>query len=579
MDFLNKEKLTHIIIFIFILLSLNYLYNMNSNQKNKSKTITENFMIITEDQDLQANDVLIDNLVQVVFQAGGNDNSTIKFSDPEREWPVTLQEIFDTKLDNSGIIGGPVPAGHTPLQGIILSNTDRISQPLVKIGANLGWAVPTSATLINDNFIQFGGSNKNRQINSARISINSRQYDNDDGIDSLCIVGMSNESGDVSTRQIKMWAEGGLTLVNSTPLYVTGSLDVTEETYIESTLEVTGGSYLGALDVNEASVLRSTLEVIGVSNLGELDVTGATTLNSTLYVTGGTDLRSTLNVNGATTLKSSLTVTGVTDLKSTLNVGTILTVTGETELKSKLDVTGVTDLKNILSVTGGTALKSTLDVTGASTLSSLTLTGALSLSTLGVSSTLNVTGGTILKNTLNVTGATDLKNRLGVDGATVLKDTLNVTGETKLNSLIVTGATALSSLGVTGLSTLAGLSVTSLTVNGVGMLGIGQTWQTFTPVQRAKIVKHSNNTNKPIQVNITIDVSNEGVAYLYIDDVIIAQTNMVVSASVDVSQHTGETVSVYVTCRNTLSAIVPNGSKYRLETTGEATVNSWCELR
>ena len=56
-------------------------------------------MILTEDQDLASNNVMINNLTQVSFKAGGNNNSTVNFQNPDMEWPVSLQDIFDTKLD------------------------------------------------------------------------------------------------------------------------------------------------------------------------------------------------------------------------------------------------------------------------------------------------------------------------------------------------------------------------------------------------------------------------------------------------------------------------------------------------
>jgi len=228
MDFLNKDKLTHIIIFIFILLSLTYLYNMNSKtmsttinpnlnlnlNTNKSNTITENFMIISEDQDLQANNVIIDNLTQVSFKACGRDANNVNkivSADPTIDWaigPLNLQDIFDTKLNNNGVIGTVVP-GNTPLQGIILS--DAAANTVVKLGANIPFGVPTSATTINDRCIQFGGPNSGKYSISASIFVTgtgATPFPDD----SLCIVGKMAETTDWSAAngKISMWAQGGL---------------------------------------------------------------------------------------------------------------------------------------------------------------------------------------------------------------------------------------------------------------------------------------------------------------------------------------------------------------------------------
>jgi microcystin-dependent protein len=315
MDFLNKEKLTHIIIFIFILLSLTYLFNINSNITNpiKTKTITENFMILTEDQDLESNNVMINNLTQVSFKAGGNNNSTVNFPNPNMDWPVSLQDIFDSKLDNNGIIG-KVVSGNTPLQGIILS--DATGKTLVKIGDSIARAVPITATTITDSWIQFGGPNNNRDINSARISVEL----SGENTDALCIVGMSIQAGVVSSRKIKMWAEGGCTL--------TGPLTVTGTTTLSSSLTVTGATTLSSLTVTGATTLNSSLTVTGAGTIGgALTVTGKTNtpggINSGSGLIETTDkvraggmqsgwiqVGSTLEVAGTANFSSSLTVSG-----------------------------------------------------------------------------------------------------------------------------------------------------------------------------------------------------------------------------------------------------------------------------
>ena len=225
MDLLNNEKITHIIIFIFILLSLTYLYDMNSNttitNKNKNKTITENFIVLSENQEVGANEVIINNLTQVKFLACGRDSNgtnKIVISEENIDWendPLSLQDIFDTKLNNSGIIGNlPASSKNIPLQGIVLS--DAAGTNLVKIGAAATWGAPVAATTITSNWIQFGGNNLGKEFNSARISAGLHEPN------SLNIVGMS-EGTSWNTRQVHIWAEKGLTVKG--PTIATGGVN------------------------------------------------------------------------------------------------------------------------------------------------------------------------------------------------------------------------------------------------------------------------------------------------------------------------------------------------------------------
>ena len=91
--------------------------------------------------------------------------------------------------------------------------------------------------------------------------------------------------------------------------------------------------------------------------------------------------------------------------------------------------------------------------------------------------------------------------------------------------------------------------------------GVGQTWQDVTS-SRSVGVTYTNNTGKPIMVSI-VTSSQSGIDnhYLYVGNVIVSgyldQTN---------GDHTP------------FSAIVPNGSTYRL-TTGSGQLVRWVELR
>jgi hypothetical protein len=253
---------------------------------------------------------------------------------------------------------------------------------------------------------------------------------------------------------------GPLTVANTSPTTLTGTLTVTGATNLNSTLNTLGATTLrSTLGVTGATDLGSTLNTVGATTLrNTLDVTGATNLGSTLNTVGATTLRNTLGVTGATSLGSTLGVTGATTLNNTLGVtgattlGNTLGVTGATTLNSTLNTLGATTLRNTLDVTGATTLNSTLNVLGATVMrSTLGIDGALNLG-----STLGVAGATTLNNTLAVAGATNLASALTVQGASLMRSTLGVSGATTLGSTLgVTGAASLSNtLGVGGATTL-----------------------------------------------------------------------------------------------------------------------------
>ena len=252
MDLLNKEKITNIVICIFIILSLTYLYNMNLNKPKQTKT--ENFAVLMEKQTLGANQVLITNVNQVVFEACVQEEGVnlIKLADENKDWSskaITLQDMFNTKLNNSGVIG-KFRGDYKPLQGIELN--DSTGNMLVKIGDNIdNNNKPTNAITINNKSIQFGNINNDRHIDSASIfvgkvgkigELNLNQTD-------LHIVGMSDNDGNWNSTKISMWANAGLSIYGSTN--ITGALNVTTTGTIGNLLTVTSGgaNITGGLNV------------------------------------------------------------------------------------------------------------------------------------------------------------------------------------------------------------------------------------------------------------------------------------------------------------------------------------------
>ena len=355
---LNKQKITHIVIFIFILLSLIYLYNMNMipshTNTNTTKTISEKFMVISEDQDLGTNNVSIVNLNQVNFVAG---SENISFPDPNMTWPVTLQDLFDTKLNNSGVIGLDLPTGHTPLQGIVLR--DLLAKKLVVLGDNVS-STPTTATSINDTKIQFGGPNAGREVNSASIKVNV----SGDNINALCILGMSMGT-DSNTRKIKMFAEGGLNIYG--PTTVGGATNINGELGTQSTIRKTRGNNANLHIVSDKAlylmskdnviIYKCTSDCANWDNAGgnlvvenNLKVDGTTTVSGKTNANGGlfTPYLQCNNTNG-----SSPGVGYFNGIQTGwLEASSTLTVTGASKLNGGLTVSGALSCAGLTATTG-----------------------------------------------------------------------------------------------------------------------------------------------------------------------------------------------------------------------------------
>lgn len=82
---------------------------------------------------------------------------------------------------------------------------------------------------------------------------------------------------------------------------------------------------------------------------------------------------------------------------------------------------------------------------------------------------------------------------------------------------------------------------------------------------RAVGVTYTNNTGKPIQLNISFAIKNGNVIRLYID-------------GVDIAVFSGSSPTEYD--YNMWNNIIPDGSTYRVAyTTGTGVLNRWFELR
>jgi hypothetical protein len=215
---------------------------------------------------------------------------------------------------------------------------------------------------------------------------------------------------------------GPLTVANTKPTILTGTLNVNGATDLDNTLNVDGIATISNTTQSDSKANGALVVKGGVGIEKNINVGGNADIDGTLNTDGATTLKNTLVVDGATTLKNTLNVNGSTDLDNTLNVDGIATISNTTQSDSKangaLVVKGGVGIEKNINVGGNADIDGTLNTDGATTLKN----------------TLVVDGATTLKNTLNVNGSTDLDGTLNADGATTLKSTLNVTGVTTLSN-------------------------------------------------------------------------------------------------------------------------------------------------
>lgn len=593
---LNKQKITHIVIFIFILLSLIYLYNMNMipshTNTNTTKTISEKFMVISEDQDLGTNNVSIVNLNQVNFVAG---SENISFPDPNMTWPVTLQDLFDTKLNNSGVIGLDLPTGHTPLQGIVLR--DLLAKKLVVLGDNVS-STPTTATSINDTKIQFGGPNAGREVNSASIKVNV----SGDNINALCILGMSMGT-DSNTRKIKMFAEGGLNIYG--PTTVGGATNINGELGTQSTIRKTRGNNANLHIVSDKALYLMSKDNVIIykctSDCANWDNAGGNlVVENNLKVDGSTTLRDIVinTSNGGEIRKKPDSVNPdlhlVTDRNLYLMAKTdVIIYKCSTDCAEWNNSSGNLVVQGSLKVNGGTTFSGALSATtgnfsGALSCAGLTATTGNFSGALTASSTLTVKGTTTIDGPLIVNTLADLRFGAKIQkdceilaGGTLTCPLAYITGDCKVNGNINCGnINSVGGLIKTNHIVQAGgmntfwLHVESneFTVGGQRMLGMGQSWHDVTGA-RTYFEFYRNDHDGPRMVNISLDINTWGSqrwATLTVEGVEVARAR---------------TYNGKLDGDHFLSAIVPKGNWYRLTRDGAnpaddsvGPIQRWSEL-
>jgi len=174
MKLLNQEQVIYICIIIVVILASLHLCKINKN---------EQFKVLTEEQNIGSNNVLIDSTDNVRFGPTKED---------------TLTHLLNNKTGNL-FVGGNLTMPNDAVVGKLSVSIDSFA------------VQPTANMVITSKGIQFGGLNSGREVNSAQISA-GQHID-----DTLCIVGMSS-SEDYTTRKIAMWAEGGMIIAGPTTI-------------------------------------------------------------------------------------------------------------------------------------------------------------------------------------------------------------------------------------------------------------------------------------------------------------------------------------------------------------------------
>jgi cytoskeletal protein CcmA (bactofilin family) len=211
-----------------------------------------------------------------------------------------------------------------------------------------------------------------------------------------------------------------------------------------------------------------------VRTSGSLLVKNSATVTGSLNVSGSTNLVGPVDVNGDTKMTGSLNVTNIKGTGSLYlqpdqadgryleiyNTG----VSGDVHVKSNQGLSFFGDDTNYLLINDGTQTATIVGVNGVFISSSLNVTGSSILS-----STLEVKGATGLNSTLDVTGSATLKSTLQVDSTSQLKGAVGMN-----SSLDVTGSAQFkSTINVDSEATLASATVEDLTQDRIVTVGAG----------------------------------------------------------------------------------------------------------
>ncbi len=299
-------------------------------------------------------------------------------------------------------------------------------------------------------------------------------------------------------------------------LNVTDNIDTDSRTATSVNSSITNQTFTLNYNGSNASAISSGIIVAGTGNSNYANI-----------IVGGSGNWQLKSTDGSINNFDSLVIDGTTTLSGATSLGSSLGVSGATSL-STLSTSGAATLNSAtvsgtLTVNGATTLNSTLDVNGAMTTQSITQdannnlnqsgagiinqsgSGTNALKSSSVTGTLGVSGATTLSSTLGVSGATTLSSSLGVTGATTLSSTLNVSGSSSLSTLSTSGAATLNSLTVTNNASVGG----TLTVSGGATLSSTLNVSGTSTLGTATITNLTA-TNSTLTNVVTLGVPNSG---------------------------------------------------------------------
>lgn len=173
------------------------------------------------------------------------------------------------------------------------------------------------------------------------------------------------------------------------------------------------------------------LSTAGVASTGTLAVTGATNL-STLTTSGNVSIGGALSVTGNLSVPGTLSSTGNFAVNGTKFV--VTAASGNTSVEGTLGVTGATSLSS-LSTSGAATVGTTLNATGNFEVGAAKFTVAAASGNTVVAGTLDVTGNTTLSSDLAVNGNTTIGNASG-DSLTITAGTVAINNLTSKSTPI-----------------------------------------------------------------------------------------------------------------------------------------------
>ena len=235
---------------------------------------------------------------------GRNDIKDDKF------WSVEGNNIFDRNNKLGTLTNDPLNIITNDITRIVVgTNGDIEVNTSLDIQENLN---VQGLTNLNDMVVQNSVNVKGEALLEGNLNVNeSVQIDKDLHVLNNTVLDGNLAVGRDFTATGAVLLNGGLTVGDMSPTYLTGELTVDKDAFFNAKVDVDGETTLNnSLDVDGPTTLNNTLDVDGITTLNDaLDVDGITTLNNQLVVDGSTKLNNTLTVERVSTFNDVMSVT------------------------------------------------------------------------------------------------------------------------------------------------------------------------------------------------------------------------------------------------------------------------------